>query len=101
MEPVEELFDTKNDSLELANLADDAYSKDVLYSMRERYDVELSKWKSEAVDYNDYQRFGTLFDRNVPMSEKQSLLKKKGGKAKNAKQRKRNKQKKNKEAQSP
>ena len=101
MEPMEELFDTKNDSLETINLADDAHSKDVLYSMRERYDVELSKWKSEAVDYNDYQRFGTLFDRNVSMSEKQSKLKKKGGKPKNAKRRKRNKQKKNKEAQTP
>ena len=72
MEPMEELFDTKNDSLETINLADDAHSKDVLYSMRERYDVELSKWKSEAVDYNDYQRFGTLFDRNVSLSEKKS-----------------------------
>lgn len=96
MEPMEELFDTKNDSLETTNLADHAESRDVLYSMRERYDAELTKWKSKAVDYNDYQRFGMLFDRNVPMSEKQSKLKKNG---KNAEQRKRNKQKKKKEAQ--
>jgi len=69
--------------------------------MRERYDAELAKWKSDAVDYNDYQRFGTLFDRNVPISEKQSLLKKNGGKSKNAEQRKRNKKKKKKEAPTP
>lgn len=100
MEPMEELFDTKNDSLELANLADDAYSKDVLYAMRERYDAELAKWKSDAVDYNDYQRFGTLFDRNVPMSEKQSKLEKSDGKPKNGEQRKRKKKNK-KEAPTP
>ena len=95
MEPTEELFDTKNDPMEFTNLADDANSKKVLYSMRQRYEEELSKWKSQAVDYNDYQRFGTLFDRNVPMSEKQSKLTKNGSKPKNAELRKRNKKKKN------
>jgi hypothetical protein len=62
--------------------------------MRQRYDAELARWKAEAVDYNDYQRFGTLFDRNVPLSEKQSELKNDGGQSTNAKQRKRKRKKK-------
>lgn len=63
MQPVEELFDTKNDPLELTNLANVPTNQSVLEEMRERYDQELAKWKREAVDYNDYQRYGTLFDR--------------------------------------
>ncbi|MEW4561836.1 sulfatase [Bremerella sp. JC770] len=64
MKPVEELFDTKNDPLELTNLAAQPKSEEALTEMRKRYDLELEKWKNEAVDYNDYQRYGTLFDRD-------------------------------------
>ena len=70
MEPVEELFDLQSDPLELTNLADRADSAQALQSMRSRYDQELAKWKNQAVDYNDYQRFGVLFDRHIPHSEK-------------------------------
>ena len=65
MEPVEELFDTQNDPLELTNLAGRPGSAATLEAMRKRYDQELAKWKRQAVDYNDYQRYGVLFDRNV------------------------------------
>ena len=75
MEPTEKLFDNQNDPLELTNLANSPDSAAVLTSMRERYDQELAKWKEYVVDYNDYQRFGTLFDRAIPLSNKQALMK--------------------------
>jgi arylsulfatase A-like enzyme len=56
MKPVEELFDTRNDPLELTNLADSTDNAKILESMRTRYDQELAKWKSQAVGYNDLQR---------------------------------------------
>ncbi|MCA9136676.1 MAG: sulfatase [Planctomycetales bacterium] len=71
MEPVEELFDLENDPLELTNLATSPGSAPILDDMRKRYDVELEKWKKEAVDYNDYQRYGILFDRNIPPENKE------------------------------
>ncbi len=71
MEPTEELFDTANDPLELTNRATDPDSASLLNKMRERYDVELAKWKAEAVPYNDYQKYGVLFDRSVPVAEKE------------------------------
>ncbi|PAY19019.1 acetylglucosamine-6-sulfatase [Rhodopirellula sp. SM50] len=70
MDPVEELFDTENDPLELVNQADRPEHAAALEQMRKRYDQELAKWKQQAVDYNDYQRYGTLFDRHVPLNEK-------------------------------
>ena len=69
MEPAEELFDTQNDPLELTNLAGKPGNAETLEAMRKRYDRELAKWKRQAVDYNDYQRYGVLFDRNVPLPE--------------------------------
>ncbi len=77
MEPMEELFDLKNDPLELVNEAVDPESKEALNIMRERYDQELAKWKSEVVEYNDYQKYGTFFDRTIPIAEK-DLKKEKG-----------------------
>ncbi|MFN3150299.1 sulfatase [Bremerella sp.] len=69
MKPVEELFDTQNDPLELVNLANQPTSEAILQEMRKRYDQELSKWQREAVDYNDYQRYGTLFERELPSTD--------------------------------
>lgn len=74
MDPVEELFDTQNDPLELTNLASSPAHAKTLRGMRERYDQELAKWKKHAVDYNDYQRYGTLFDRTIPLDEKNTLM---------------------------
>ena len=71
MAPAEELFDLKNDPLELTNLAASSDSEPLLRTMRQRYDKELDKWKQQAVDYNDYQRFGILFDREIPLSDKE------------------------------
>ena len=71
MQPAEELFDTDRDPLELRNLVGETDAAKVLEEMRGRYDKELTRWKQQAVDYNNYQRYGTLFDRNVSLSEKQ------------------------------
>jgi len=76
MKPVEELFDLKNDPLELTNLAGSPEQTAVLDAMRKRYDHELDRWKEQAVAYNDYQRYGTLFDRSTPIESKGHLLKK-------------------------
>lgn len=75
MSPVEELFDTTNDPLELQNLANDSNNVELIESMRKRYDLELTSWKEQAVQYNDYQRYGTLFDRTIPVDEKKALMK--------------------------
>lgn len=71
MTPVEELFDTKNDPLELQNLASKPANDATLKDMRKRYDKELAKWQRESVDYNGYQRYGTLFRRELPSADKQ------------------------------
>ncbi len=94
MEPVEELFDTQNDPLELTNLAGSPGSTATLQEMRKRYDQELAKWKKQAVNYNDYQRYGVLFDRRVPLSEKNVGKPKEPGKRKleNQKRRRKGKQ---------
>ena len=70
MTPVEELFDTANDPLELKNLASDPEYKVDLEKMRINYDKELTFWKKQAVDYNNYQKYSALFDRSIPWSKK-------------------------------
>lgn len=77
MSPCEELFDTVDDPLELTNLGHQPGSQAAMDTMRVRYDQELQKWKANAVDYNDYQRFGSLFDRKLSLDEKHSYMSKK------------------------
>jgi arylsulfatase A-like enzyme len=74
MKPVEELFNTASDPLEMKALAKDPQHESALTAMRTTYDKLLAQWKEEAVPYNDYQRFGTLFDRTVPWEAKAKLL---------------------------
>jgi arylsulfatase A-like enzyme len=73
MTPTEELFDTANDPLELKNMANDPAYKADLERMRKAYDKELAAWKKQAVPYNDYQKYATLFDRNIPWSAKEKI----------------------------
>ena len=96
MEPTEELFDLKNDPLELKNLAGSSEGTTALLEMRARYDNEEADWKQDAVDYNNYKPYGTLFDRNVPLADKdfektkpeKSSKEKKAAKAKREKKKK-------------
>ena len=73
MTPTEELFDTSNDPLELKNLANDPACKSDLERMRKKYDKELALWKKHAVGYNDYRKYATFFDRNIPWSAKEKI----------------------------
>ena len=74
MEPAEELFNTEKDPLELKNLAADPGHVIALEEMRRKYDRELASWKAQAVSYNDYQRYGTLFDRNIAWDKKSKFF---------------------------
>ncbi len=70
MKPTEELYNLESDPLELNNLANDTETSTRLREMRTKYDEELEKWKSEAVNYNYYQQYGTLFDRSISWEQK-------------------------------
>ncbi len=62
-EPTEELFDTKNDPLELTNVASvDSLAAD-LVRMRALYDSLVDDWKKSAVPYHNYKQFGDVFTR--------------------------------------
>ncbi len=76
MQPTEELFNLQNDPGEMTNLAGSPESSAMLESMRGRYDEELAQWKQHAVPYNDYQRYGVLFDRSIPWQQKKATEKK-------------------------
>jgi hypothetical protein len=38
--------------------------------MQKLYDRHLTHWKEHAVAYNNYQKFGILFDRKIKWDEK-------------------------------
>ena len=63
-EPTEELFATTADPLELKNLATDSTSTDDLVRMRALYDNAVESWRSDAVPYHDYRKYGEVFSRN-------------------------------------
>ena len=73
--PVEELYCTENDPLELTDLAGDPACSQMLARMRGTYDETVEQWKRQAVPYHRYREFGTMFDRNIPWNEKRDLLK--------------------------
>lgn len=70
MEPTEELFHLGKDPLEMTNLATNPEAASLLNVMRKKYDSELSQWKNEAIPGSRYQTYPALFDRNIPLSEK-------------------------------
>ena len=76
VEPVEELFHLSDDPMEMVNEAGNPIHATQLDEMRRRYDAELKSWKAEAVPYNNYQRYGKLFDREIPWEEKDTSKKK-------------------------
>jgi arylsulfatase A-like enzyme len=69
-DPTEELFHIGEDRLELREESKNPEHASALQKMRETYDAALAQWKNEAVDYHDYTRFGTVFERNLPWNEK-------------------------------
>ncbi len=77
-EVTEELYHLGRDPLELTNLSVNPEYGPMLQQMRKVYDRHLSDWKKHAVPYNSYQQYGTIFDRGVDWSKKESLFDKKG-----------------------
>jgi arylsulfatase A-like enzyme len=86
----EELYQLGKDPLELTNQASNPEYSPAMQQMRKAYDQHLSHWKAEAVPYNNYKPYGTIFDRNTPWAEKELLL----PKPKPAKKKKKKKKKK-------
>lgn len=77
MEPQEELFDIQFDPYEMRNLLQQPSEHPGLAIMRHHYDIELQKWRDKAVPYNNYQPFGTVFDRSISWEEKKKALSRK------------------------
>lgn len=69
-EATEELYHLAEDRGELINYVADTSKVEALEEMRRTYDAAVAHWKSEAVDFHDYQRFGTLFDRALSWEDK-------------------------------
>ncbi len=66
----EELYHTSIDPLELENCLEKPAAAAALRQMRELYDEAVSSWKSQAVPYHDYKKYGTIFDRHLSWAEK-------------------------------
>ncbi|MBG86705.1 MAG: acetylglucosamine-6-sulfatase [Verrucomicrobiales bacterium] len=73
-EETEELYHTANDGLELENLAGNSDHYKQLVQMQKVYDAYVTDWKENGADYNNYEKFGTIFDRSVGWSKKQELV---------------------------
>ena len=77
MKETEELYDLAIDSGEMQNLASRSGHEATLNSMRIRYDQHVDRWSASSVDYNNYRKYETIFDRNVSWGKKKHLYKKK------------------------
>lgn len=69
----EELFNPSRDASEMKNLAANPEYSEQLGTMRKAYDVQITLWKQNALDFNDYSQYGTIFDRSVPWETKSGL----------------------------
>ena len=74
IDPREELFDIQFDPYEMRNLAMMQENHPALPSMKSHYREELNLWKKNAVSYNHYQPFGTVFDTTISWQEKKTVL---------------------------
>jgi len=73
MKPAEELFHLSEDPLEMVNLAKNPEYAAQLKEMRKAYDTEVTDWKNNSVDYNNYSQYGVIFDRTVSWDKKAKL----------------------------
>lgn len=69
MEPAEDLFHVGKDPLELKNLTKNPEAAPMLNKMRQKYDNELKLWKEHA--QKSYQPYSSLFDRSIPLDQKE------------------------------
>jgi arylsulfatase A-like enzyme len=65
-EATEELYNLEKDPTELKNLAANPEQAPALKKMRATYDEMVAHWRANAADYNNYQPYGDIFDRNIP-----------------------------------
>lgn len=72
--PTNELYDLKQDPLELTNKFSSAAYQKMAGKMCKLYDRHLAHWQKHSVPYNDYQRFGVLFDRKLSWNKKMEKL---------------------------
>jgi len=96
MKPTEELYQLNKDPLEMENLVTNPEMEPVLKQMREKYDSQLKDWVSQGVSYNGYQKYGTLFDRNIDWEAKAEVLGKRSAKKASPNKKKTKKAQKNK-----
>lgn len=73
-EATEELFHLKNDRLELTNVRTDATQAAAVARMQKIYDTSVQHWKDHAVSHNNYENFGTLFDRSLSWEKKRTVI---------------------------
>ena len=72
--PTEELYHLTEDRLELVNEVTNSDHQNALQVMRGAYDRSLGDWKNQAVPYHKYQKYGVIFDREIPWQEKKAIL---------------------------
>ncbi|WP_442509213.1 sulfatase family protein [Novipirellula sp. SH528] len=80
MQPTEELFQLTKDPLEMTNLAGNPEYQPMLEKMRAQYDSQVKRWAEQSIDYNGYQEYGTLLDRQVQWKTKARVISEKDAK---------------------
>ena len=73
MKAAEELFHLSKDSLEMTNLASSPEHQHKLEEMRKHYDQQVAHWKANSINYNDYENYAIIFDRQVAWQDKKDL----------------------------
>lgn len=79
-EPTEELYAIGKDPQELVNQAGNPEYSAAMEQLRKTYDGQVGQWKAEAIPYNSYEEYGTIFDRSIPWSTKAALYPANSGK---------------------
>ncbi len=73
MTVTEELYDLHHDPGEMTNIASRSGSEPSLNAMRKKYDEHIARWNADSVRFNNYQQYGTIFDRNIDWNQKADL----------------------------
>lgn len=73
MQATEELFDMRNDTLELHNLLTRDEYREMLEAARAVYRKANGHWREEAVSFHGYRKFATIFDPKVAWDKKARL----------------------------